>query len=322
MWVARQTPQNERQFTLWSCCLLSKAWYSTALKRLYRSPVLSSRNFEQFTQTLCPPLSSHNRTIGLETLVRDLDMGMLAYESSKSLTARLLHRTQTNMESFVAPSITFSSPCLAPLSKAGNLHTLDLSNDYDDCSLGQLLHALRKSSKLRFLSLPKRALRKAYLADSMLPQQHQWPPSLTHLQANYLFPENSDAWLRFLKHLPESLVSLTFEQCHNYRSFDSLTSLRYDLSHIEELHIGDGRRNLLCKSIQTFQSFAGLGLSHAHAIYAVFFRNVVTTDLRHTDPMSCIGCVCHPKTACEYHRDMMLRLCVSFLCSYHPCLIP
>ena len=94
--------------TLWSCCLVSHDWYGVAIPYLYRYPRLVNKNFDLFTRTLCPPINAHVRNVGLEGFVRKLDMGRLAYESTNSLTARLLGRVSSSLEYFVAPPVSFS----------------------------------------------------------------------------------------------------------------------------------------------------------------------------------------------------------------------
>lgn len=106
--IDKRRPGPERQRDLYSCCVLSKSWYSATVKHLYESPHLTTRNFDLFARTLCPPVSSPVRSVGLEEFVVNLDMGGLAYESTKSLTARLLRRIRLSLETFVAPSISFS----------------------------------------------------------------------------------------------------------------------------------------------------------------------------------------------------------------------
>ena len=104
----QQPSRRERQHDLWSSCLISRSWYSVALKRLYRWPRLTPRNFDRFARTLCPPVGSRVSKVGLEHFVVYLDMDRLAYESTKSLTARLLRRTRLSLERFIAPNISFS----------------------------------------------------------------------------------------------------------------------------------------------------------------------------------------------------------------------
>lgn len=99
---------NDGQRNLWACCLVSRHWYSAAVPLLYESPSLQGRNFESFSQTLCPPVNAHIRHVELAQFVKQLDMSTLAYESSNSTTARLLRRVKGSLESFNAPAKSFS----------------------------------------------------------------------------------------------------------------------------------------------------------------------------------------------------------------------
>jgi F-box-like len=99
---------KESQQSLWACCLVSRQWYSAALPLLYESPHLQGRNFENFAWTVCPPVNAHVRRVELAQYVKDLDMSPLAYESSNSMTARMLRRVRENLEAFTAPAKSFS----------------------------------------------------------------------------------------------------------------------------------------------------------------------------------------------------------------------
>jgi hypothetical protein len=41
-------------------------------------------------------------------MIKHLDMREIAYESSNSLTSRLINRTKSSLESFLPPAVTFS----------------------------------------------------------------------------------------------------------------------------------------------------------------------------------------------------------------------
>jgi F-box-like len=103
---------TDSQHDLWACCLVSRQWFSAALPSLYESPHLQSRNFGKFLSTFCPPYSvrrsrtSNKRELGRH--VKHLDMSALAYESSNSMTACLLNRVKSSLETFVAPAKSFS----------------------------------------------------------------------------------------------------------------------------------------------------------------------------------------------------------------------
>ncbi|RMZ92611.1 hypothetical protein DV736_g154, partial [Chaetothyriales sp. CBS 134916] len=198
----------QRQRSLWACCLLSRAWYSGTVKKLYRWPLLTGRNFDLFTRTICPAVHSDARAIGLERLVVDLDMGTLAYESPRHMTARLLRRTKHSLETFVAPAITFSLAGLIPISKSVKLRRLDLSRDGYNIDLRVLLLWLHNLEQLQFLSIPQSAL--AFMSVSPGCLALQWPPRLTHLQINGDLIINISDWDGLIASFPPSLAALDF----------------------------------------------------------------------------------------------------------------
>lgn len=113
--AAQSSDEAQRQSTLYACCLVSQQWYSAAVSFLYRKPRLKTgRSFAKFTRTVAPPLGERKSKLNLGEFVHRLDLGSLVHESSKSLTARLLGRIKTNLESFVAPSLSFSSVTAYP----------------------------------------------------------------------------------------------------------------------------------------------------------------------------------------------------------------
>ena len=98
----------EYQSTLCACSLVSRDWYLAAIPLLYHSPIISSKNFKSFVNTICPSINVHVRKSELAGLVRRLDMGGLVHDGSKSLTARLLGRIKGGLEEFVAPQTSFA----------------------------------------------------------------------------------------------------------------------------------------------------------------------------------------------------------------------
>lgn len=211
------------QRDIWSCCLVAQSWYAVAIKHLYEAPLLLPKNFTEFSRTLSPALSSRTRRIGLEDLVEHLDMGMIAYESQKSTTSRLLSRSKTSLKSFVAPAVSFSTTSLAPLSKCLRLQHLDLSRDQYDFGLVRLLRSIGGLSHLEWLSLPKDC---PSMSDALSQlNSHSWPPNLAFIQFNTnktTALTSSNANLITL--LPEKLRSLTFNNCTSYDFFESFES--------------------------------------------------------------------------------------------------
>jgi hypothetical protein len=194
-----------RQRTLWSLCLVSKAWYGVAVTQLYSSPLLGSQNFDDFARTICPAVNSKARAIGLENLVEHLDMGNLAYITSKSKTARLLRRTRTSLLTFIAPSHSMSISALAPISKLSSLRDLDLSRDLYDFNLDQLLNALMWLESLQSLNLPP-GIESVVVDGSQGSGRKRWPPSLQRLTINKKIPYHS-----ILSDLPSGMHDLVLK---------------------------------------------------------------------------------------------------------------
>lgn len=103
---------SDSQRNFWACCLVSRQWYSAAVPFLYERPCLYGGNFEDFIYTVCSPGSRSRRRNAaareFALYIKHLDMGRLAYESSNSITARLIGSLKGGLESFVAPAKTFS----------------------------------------------------------------------------------------------------------------------------------------------------------------------------------------------------------------------
>lgn len=211
--------QRIAQRDLWSCCLVAQDWYAVAIKYLYEAPVILPRNFPEFARTISPSLSSKARQIGLEKLVKYLDMGMIAYESQKSTTSRLLSRTKVSLRNFVAPAVSFSTTALAPLSKCRELRQLDLSRDQYDFGLIRLLASIKDLPHLDWLSLPKDC---PSLRDNIVAvKEHSWPLNLTFIQFNTNKTDELSSWnFNLLDYLPRKLRALTFNNCSSYDFFE------------------------------------------------------------------------------------------------------
>ncbi|KAK5942221.1 hypothetical protein PMZ80_006176 [Knufia obscura] len=240
-YVQQSRSPKAAQRDLWSCCLVSRDWYATAVKHLYQAPVISSRNFGEFARTLSPPVASRSRRIGLEDFVQYLDIGMLAYESKKSTTSRLISRTKSSLRSFTAPAVSFSMTCLAPLSKCMCLQQLDLSRDEYDFDLSQLMRSIKAITSLAWLNLPKNCLTLHYETnyDNMARQKAEfWPPSLTFLQLNESHMHTTPGlWNIFLNSLPHGLESLALRNNANYDPFDTMARIEASLPQIRTLSI-------------------------------------------------------------------------------------
>ncbi|KAK2629735.1 hypothetical protein QTJ16_000555 [Diplocarpon rosae] len=192
---------------LWSCSLVSRAWYTSAIIPLYRRPFITPSNFAQFVRTVCPSKNAHIRHSALATLVKSLDMGDLVHNSSKSLTARLLGRLKGNLEQFVAPQASFAINSFAALGKCTRLRHLDLSLISASISNKLLFQTLTHLTHLETLLFP----RSSALDRDTETKPYTWPP---RLEALHLAGGISDHFLwTHTSTLPATLRTLSVQHC-------------------------------------------------------------------------------------------------------------
>ncbi|RKF61144.1 F-box protein [Erysiphe neolycopersici] len=228
-------PRNaSNQPVLWACALVSKIWYSASIERLYERPFLSGANFDQFVKTICPSKNAHIRASPLASLVRHLNMGDLAHDASRSLTARLLGRLKSNLELFLAPQVSFSINSLAALSKCTKLRYLNLSLISSSIPNKILFQALRSLGELEILFLP----RSSSVNQNDNPcDSYIWPP---RLQSLYISGTLDDHFLyTHMTKAPEAFSSLSMQHCPQIRApaiVFTLYKLGSQLSHLSIRH--------------------------------------------------------------------------------------
>lgn len=269
-----------RQADLWSLCLVSREWYAATIKELYRRPSLGSRNFDLFTRTICPPINSRGRALGLEEFITELHMGHLAYVTSSSMTARLLRKTRNSLVTFAAPSQSMSTSSLAPISKLTRVERLDLSRDKYDFDIRALLRAVQHLNTLKFLSLPRGVLSAYPISDST---ESVWPPNLEHLQINNMAPGNAAQWRSFIHDLPPSLHTLSFQHLRDHSALIGLSPPWPEAPNVTSLSIAadEGvdfiQESTLFDILHTFPGLTKLSLSEAVLHYDSCF------EFRHGD---------------------------------------
>ncbi|KAI9819126.1 MAG: hypothetical protein M1827_007282 [Pycnora praestabilis] len=215
-----RTPQS--QPLLHSCCLVSRQWYSAAIRLLYESPRISGKNFKLFVATVCPSINAHIRKSELAELVRRLDMGNLVHDGSKALTARLLGRMKRGLEEFIAPQASFAINCFAALSKCSHLRHLDLSLISESIALSDLFHTIKSLSRLKSLRFPRSSnYDRGFTASNCT-----WPPTLEFL---HLAGGISNKFLCDIENISPSFTSLTMDHC-TFASPSSTISLLCNLS--------------------------------------------------------------------------------------------
>ncbi|EXJ63577.1 uncharacterized protein A1O5_11338 [Cladophialophora psammophila CBS 110553] len=222
----------DTQTSLWACCLVSKTWYAASVPHLYNRPFLSSWNFDLFTRTICPAAQPRRSRVGLENMIKHLDMSRLAYESTNSLTARLINRIKSSLESFATPAVTFSVSSLASLSKCVNLRHLDMSADSYSIQLRDLFDAIAKLKRLTSLSLPRGI---KFRAEYLPWENLKWPEKLTRLHATDLMCSRSMDWDMLFESWPRTLKTLTFPMS------DVLLHCQKRVDHVQRLELTDSR---------------------------------------------------------------------------------
>ncbi|PGH05067.1 hypothetical protein GX51_03165 [Blastomyces parvus] len=168
--------QPVRQHTLYSCCLVSRLWYSAALPLLYEKPHISGANFDAFAQAVCPSVLAYAPRGELGRFVRRLDFSKLVHNLTTSLTTRFLGRVKDNVEIFIAPASGFTAINLSALSKCKKLRSIDLLHVIRKLEFEAIKKAIQHLDHLRRLRLPRNT--DINTAGIDLP----WPPSLRKLE--------------------------------------------------------------------------------------------------------------------------------------------
>ncbi len=145
---------------------------------------------------------------------------------------------------------------LTPLSKAENLRYLDLSNDFYDIDLSQLLRAVCDLTYLTFLSLPKAALKRAYVSPRT---PHLWPPNLLHLRLNGTMPTSVNEWNGVVLDLPTSLhiLTISFLNSPGHAVPDVFWYLESSAKQVTSLHILHATYRSL-RTVALFKPFPNL----------------------------------------------------------------
>ncbi|KAF2034431.1 hypothetical protein EK21DRAFT_56775 [Setomelanomma holmii] len=202
---------NARQSTLAHFSGVNRQWYDVAIQRLYDSPYLSGGSYELFVRTVCPSVLAHIKPSALAGLVKTLDLSNIVHNSTKSTTARLLGRTKSSLQVFIAPQASFAVNCWASLSKCTKLRVLDLSLVSECISFQSLNQTIRQLGDLRELYLPRCS---SSYEGQALSMNVRWPPLLRHLSLSGSISA-SFLWdmLRQPGNFPPTLFSLSVLHC-------------------------------------------------------------------------------------------------------------
>ncbi|KAL2868662.1 F-box domain protein [Aspergillus lucknowensis] len=243
--VAYVAANESAQASLFTCCLVSRQWYSCAITSLYENPRIDTgASFKGFTNTICPPIGARKSKWNLGALVRRLDLSTLVHHSSPSLTARLMGRVKDNLEVLIAPRASFASNSLPALSKCSKLQLLDLSLVATPVPFEDLKKSLSNLQGLHTLRLPQSTSITGSDSFSI-----PWSPKIRRLQFSGHFsaaPMRSFPW-------PPSLTNLTLKNCDDL-SLANLSSLMCSPSlsrTLKRLTISGQNRRLSSESISS-----------------------------------------------------------------------
>lgn len=221
---------QESQYTLASCCLLSRQWYRAAVPLLYASPHLYGKNFDPFQKVVIPSKNLHVRPSSLAELVKILDLRGLVHQTSPRITARLLGRTKGNLEAFIAPQASFGQNSFAALSKCYQLRLLDLSLVTESPPLFELLKTVSRLDNLTTFRLP----RSSGFSKDVKPSAIEWPRNLQNLSLS----GGIDAhFMHGIVAFPSTLRSLTIEHCPMAKGFALMHMLRTAVRPLPNLEI-------------------------------------------------------------------------------------
>lgn len=257
------------QQSLAACCRLSHQWFNAAVPLLYARPFLYGKNFDLFVRAICPSINLHVRKSPLSELVRSLNMANLVHQGSKSMTARLLGRTKTNLEEFVAPQASFAINCYPALSKCSKLKLLDLSLVSESASLQTLFNTVRHLQNLSVLRLP----RSSGFGPKVDPDSIFWPPSLESL---FLSGGIDDHFCYGVVRLPVTLRELTIEHCPQAkghavrRLLETIATEQTPLRYLRIAYMPRLGTNSLDNVLALFPSIEHLSLSVDYVTPALF----------------------------------------------------
>ncbi|PWW79929.1 hypothetical protein C7212DRAFT_355900 [Tuber magnatum] len=142
------------QETLAAVCKVNRQWYLAATPYLYRYPKITSLNYTKFVTTICPS-NTHVNPSRFGGLVKRIDLSRIVHDSTPSLNAKLLHRTQVSLEEFVAPQAAFGYAALVAVRNCKQLRLLDLSLVSQSIKLESLFQHIQDLPRLVTFYFPR-----------------------------------------------------------------------------------------------------------------------------------------------------------------------
>ncbi|ODV95302.1 hypothetical protein PACTADRAFT_42510 [Pachysolen tannophilus NRRL Y-2460] len=182
-----------------SYLLLNKWLFHLLSPILYEQPVLSSKNFFSFVETL----SSSPRKKYYGSLVKHLDLSTIIQSGKNSFVSRLLRRCSLNLISFIAPQTSFGYAPLVSLRACHSLKVLDLRLVSETVNLTELFHSMKNCKNLEQLSFPRSSVECKDF------EKIAWPENLSYLR---LSGGITNEFLDSVK-FPKTIRTLEFAHC-------------------------------------------------------------------------------------------------------------
>ncbi|CAI1843215.1 hypothetical protein SEUBUCD646_0B04140 [Saccharomyces eubayanus] len=151
--------------------LVCRNWYDMCLPKLYFSPVLTSKNFNSFVDTIIL-----NKKKQLGHYVFELNLSTILQSGRNSFVSKLLRRCCSNLTKFIAPQTSFGYAPLISLKSCHDLKFLDLGLVSETVKLKELFSAIKNFTKLTHLSFPRSSI------DCQGFQDIEWPQNLRYLK--------------------------------------------------------------------------------------------------------------------------------------------
>lgn len=178
--------------------LVCRSWYVMCLPLIYRHPILSSKNFNNFVDTV---ISNRKKKLG--EYVVELDLSTILQSGKNSFVSKLLRRCSPRLEKFTAPQTSFGYAPLISLKSCHQLKYLDLGLVSETVKLKELFVAIKNFTHLTHLAFPRSSIN----CDGF--RQFQWPKNLQYLK---LSGGITNEFVRETQ-WPKSITTLEFSYC-------------------------------------------------------------------------------------------------------------
>ncbi|CCE63219.1 hypothetical protein TPHA_0E01240 [Tetrapisispora phaffii CBS 4417] len=151
--------------------LVCKIWYWMCLPYIYETPLLTSKNFNKFVDTL---VLKKKRKFG--DYVKSLNLSTIMQSGKNSFVSKMLRRCSSNLEIFTAPQTSFGYAPLISLKSCHKLKYLDLGLVSETVKLKDLFSAISSFKELTHLSFPRSSI------DCEGFEDFQWPSNLKYVK--------------------------------------------------------------------------------------------------------------------------------------------